>query len=84
MINITSDFESILNSLRDRSATLKQEHEELKDEQGGQADLIKNIILDRKSQVDAQINRLYNAYYDNQHHNLVFLTDEELDRLCGG
>lgn len=82
MINISDNFQFIINALKDNSKNLQKEADSFKNEKGDQAELIVQILNEKKQSVDMVCNRLKEN--SEKHCNLVMLTDDELDRLCGG
>lgn len=82
MINISDNFQFIINALKDNSKNLQKEADSFKNEKGDQAELIIQILNEKKQKTDMVADRLEKNF--ENHCNLVMLTDDELDRLCGG
>ena len=80
MINISDNLQFILNNLKESSDDIKKDINELKDEKGDQAELILQILRERKQKVDMVYDRL--KKHSAVHYNLVMLTNDELDTLC--
>lgn len=82
MINISDNFQFIINALKDNSKNLQKEADSFKNGQGEQSEFIVQILKENKQKTDMVANRLEKNF--ESHCNLVMLTDDELDRLCGG
>lgn len=82
MINISDNFQFIINALKDNSKNLQKEADSFKNEQGEQSEFIVQILKENKQKTDMVASRLEKNF--ESHCNLVLLTDAELDRLCGG
>lgn len=82
MINISDNFQFIINALKDNSKNLQKEADSFKNEQGEQSEFIVQILKENKQKTDMVADRLEKNF--ESHCNLVMLTDDELDRLCGG
>jgi hypothetical protein len=83
MINISDNFQFIINALKDNSKNLQKEANYFINEQGEeQSKFIVQILKENKQKTDMVANRLEKNF--ESHCNLVMLTDDELDKLCGG
>ena len=82
MINISDNFQFIINALKDNSKNLQKAADSFKNEQGEQSNFIVQILKENKQKTDMVADRLEKNF--ESHCNLVLLTDKELDRLCGG
>lgn len=81
MINISDNFQFIINALKDNSKNLQKEVDSFKKEQGEQSEFIVQLLKENKQKTDMVADRLEKNF--EGHCNLVMLTDDELDRLCG-
>lgn len=82
MINISDKLQYLLNILEDNSKKIQKEFDKIKNEKSDEAELVKTILQEEKSKCNMIHDEI--KKYSENHCNLVMLTDNELDRLCGG
>lgn len=82
MIDLSNNLQYLLNTLGDNSKNIQKEFDKIKDEKSDEIELVKTILQEEKSKCDMTFNEI--KKYSEKHCNLVMLTDDELDKLCGG